>query len=151
MTAEVIHPLAAWLTALNKRDWKRLRGAIHHGDTPLNGAGFTVFPLGMLTNEFKRRPLTERQLHWQDFIDKDFGVEGYRVRIDLVAGYLADGDEIVHMFVAAETPWGHFVETMDEVEKIINETCIGQWCFHNKAFWFENQADALLINAYVFS
>lgn len=128
-----------------------MRGGIHHGTIPLECGPFTIFPLSILPEEFKRRAPAEKELSRSDFIDRKLDEPGWRVRIDLMAGYVHQDAEEIHMFVAAETPNGNFVETMEEVVKVVDENCVGKWCFHNKAFWFENETDALLINAYVFS
>lgn len=156
MTAPEIMPLAAWLTTVKPDQWKHIQ-RLHYSGEPFNvNSGtpeFMIYPLSSINYVADlHRPSYPNELSRKRFVDARYDEAGYRVRFDLVAAYRALEDDAPYiLFAAAKTGAGHFVETIANLMDYVDAYCTGKWCFYNKAFHFQDEGDALMTNAYVYS
>lgn len=161
MTAQEIVPLAAWLNTVRPNEWKKLQG-LHYSSEPFHvpfavgsSPGFMIWPLSSLPLEQKERPIYQNEISRKRFVDSGYDLAGWRVRFDIVAAHFeirTDGTEAPYiMFAAARTGSGCFCETMARVMEYVDSYSMGKWCFYNKAFHFQEEGDALMTNAYVYS
>lgn len=154
MTTPEIAPLAAWLSTVKPNDWKAIQ-RLHYGSEPVFAGSkprFAIWPLSSLEVQHKERREYPNELSRKRFVDARYDEAGYRVRFDIVAAYREEAEDApIILFGAAKTGSGHFVETIDNVMEYVDSYCMGKWCFYNKAFHFQEEGDALMTHAYVFS
>ncbi len=156
MTVSELTPLVQWLSRVPPSGWAQLQ-RLHYSEEPLHVAHsprFTIMPLSSMPTHFKTWEPYPNELTRKRFVDAGYDVDGYRVRFDLVAGYIEPdlpSGKAPTIFAAAKTGSGHFVESIGNVMTHVDSYCIGKWCFYNKAFHFQEEGDALMTNAYVYS
>lgn len=159
MSAPEITPLIEWLgNKVPPDQWSSLK-KLHYQEEPFYVVSyyapkpsFSIWPLSSIPIEHKERKGEHKnEISRKRFVDAGYDLPGYRVRFDLVAAYVEEMTTAYVMFAAAKTGTGFFCETLDRVSEYVDSYCMGKWCFYNKAFHFQEEGDALMTNAYVYS